>query len=232
MNEQKKLAETAQPEEQRKASSEGQLTLEHATKLANLEDRLNKLEEKVLKTEVLADSLFQGHSILCCVLEGAGLMKNGEPVKASAWNPDKIGWVQTEGAKGPYERYPAKDQKAEGTEDYTTMLQDLKAHNGKMMKGPYFYWVFTDAATVGRKLRKEKKTKKAAIPDIEAVRAKFSSELTELLTFTAEEQFIVLKPREFLGSENFGKIAAIVRESKGEYISEGKNSRFKIPRSK
>jgi len=67
------------------------------------------------------------------------------------WNPNKIKWVQETGAKGPYERYPAKDQKAESTEDYRNMLQDLKDHKSAMNQEGYFYWVFPDASTVGRR---------------------------------------------------------------------------------
>lgn len=219
-----------QTEEQKKAL-EGQVTLEHATKLANLEDHLSKLEEKVLKMEVLADSLFQGHSILCSVLEGAGLMKNGEPVQPANWDPSKIKWVQAEGSKGPYQRYPDQDQKAEATDHYKNMLADLKNHDGRMTRDRYFYWVFQDGATVGRKLRKAKETK-ATSPDIEAVKAKFPSDLAELLTFKTEGQFTVLKPTRFLGSDNFAKIVAIVRDLGGEYISKGKDSHFKIPRKK
>ena len=53
-----------------------------------------------------------------------------------------------------------------------------------------------------------------------------------MLTFTVEEKFVVLKPKQFLGSENFAKIAAVVRENGGEYISAGKDSHFRIPRKK
>jgi hypothetical protein len=73
-----------------------------------------------------------------------------------AWDPAKIKWVQVTGASGPYERYPAEGAKPEATEDYKNMIEDLKAHNGKLVRGDYFYWLFSgDQATVGRKPRKE-----------------------------------------------------------------------------
>lgn len=65
-----------------------------------------------------------------------------------SWNPDKIKWESAEGTKGPYERC-----KLESTPDYHAMLKDLKAHDGKMRHDGYFYWVFRDMATVGRKKR-------------------------------------------------------------------------------
>jgi hypothetical protein len=73
-----------------------------------------------------------------------------------AWDPAKIKWLQVTGASGPYERYPAEGAKPEMTEDYKNLLEDLKAHNGKLVRGEYFYWLFSgDQATVGRKPRKE-----------------------------------------------------------------------------
>jgi multidrug resistance efflux pump len=85
------------------------------------------------------------------------LAKVGETVEAARqmpWNPSNIGWVETEGAKGKYQRYPAKGGKAESTADYKNMLADLKQHSGKLIRDSYFYWVFTDQATVGRKKTK------------------------------------------------------------------------------
>jgi hypothetical protein len=75
------------------------------------------------------------------------------------WDPAKIKWVQVTGASGPYERYPAEGAKPEATEDYKNLLEDLKSHNGKLVRGDYFYWLFSgDQATVGRKPRKRAST--------------------------------------------------------------------------
>jgi hypothetical protein len=72
-----------------------------------------------------------------------------------AWDPAKIKWVQVTGASGPYERYPAEGAKPEASEDYKNMVEDLKAHNGKLTRDGFFYWLFSgDQATVGRKKRK------------------------------------------------------------------------------
>ena len=76
-----------------------------------------------------------------------------EVIEAKEWDPNKIKWVKAEGFSGPYERYPAKGEKAELSADYKHMLADLKAHNGKLMRDGYFYWVFDDGATIGRKKR-------------------------------------------------------------------------------
>ncbi|MGB9854284.1 MAG: hypothetical protein ACPLRY_05725 [Candidatus Bathyarchaeales archaeon] len=62
--------------------------------------------------------------------------------------------------------------------------------------------------------------------DIEAI---FPENLRQLLSFEEKEGFCIIKPRQFLGSENFAKIADIVKAKGGEYISSGKNSHFRIP---
>ncbi len=65
---------------------------------------------------------------------------------------------------------------------------------------------------------------------IEDVRVLFPSDLEEMLTFEESGDYIVIRPRRFLGSDNFAKIASIVRGVGGEYISAGKQSHFKVPR--
>ena len=65
---------------------------------------------------------------------------------------------------------------------------------------------------------------------VEDVRTLFPSDLETMLTFEETGNYILIKPRRFLGSDNFAKIASIVRSAGGEYISAGKNSHFKVPR--
>ena len=211
-----------------------QLTLDRTmifNRLVDLKEHLEKLEERVVEAEVTLDTLSAGHSIICSALENAGLMKGGEPMQP-AWDPAKIKWVQAEGTKGPYSRYPAQGEKAEATDNYRNMLADIKQHDGKMMRDNQFYWVFQDGATVGRK-RKGKsqgEPRQEGSSSIQGVRAKFPQDLEELLNFSVEDNNIIIKPRRFLGSENFSKVAAIVRDARGEYISAGKESHFRIPR--
>jgi hypothetical protein len=52
-----------------------------------------------------------------------------------------------------------------------------------------------------------------------------------MLTFEEKDDYIIIKPKQFLGSDNFSKIASKVRENGGEYISAGKGSHFRIPKS-
>ncbi|PVX27505.1 MAG: hypothetical protein CW716_01970 [Candidatus Bathyarchaeum sp.] len=66
--------------------------------------------------------------------------------------------------------------------------------------------------------------------DINAVKQAFSSELAGMLLFEDGGKFIIVKPRRFLGSDNFAKIASIVRDLGGEYVSAGRNSHFNVPK--
>jgi len=65
---------------------------------------------------------------------------------------------------------------------------------------------------------------------IESVQAWFPKDLEKMLTFEDKGDHIMIKPRQYLGSENFAKIASIVRDNGGEYISAGKESHFRVPK--
>jgi hypothetical protein len=67
---------------------------------------------------------------------------------------------------------------------------------------------------------------------VEEVRMSFPPELENLLNIEERNDYIIIKPRQFLGSENFAKIASAVRGMGGEYISAGKESHFRVPKKK
>ncbi|MEM3641157.1 MAG: hypothetical protein QXH37_04485 [Candidatus Bathyarchaeia archaeon] len=67
---------------------------------------------------------------------------------------------------------------------------------------------------------------------IEDIRMMFPEDLENLLSFEERGEHIIIKPRQFLGSENFAKIASIVRGIGGDYISAGRDSHFRVPRKK
>ncbi|MFW6117316.1 MAG: hypothetical protein ACOC6G_01875, partial [Thermoproteota archaeon] len=76
--------------------------------------------------------------------------------------------------------------------------------------------------------------KKTEVPQpqesLEEVKEMFPDELKNLLSFEEEEDYVKIKPRQFLGSDNFAKIASIIRGVGGEYISAGKKSHFRLPK--
>ncbi|MFB0567240.1 MAG: hypothetical protein ACETVM_01475 [Candidatus Bathyarchaeia archaeon] len=72
-----------------------------------------------------------------------------------------------------------------------------------------------------------KEAKKRSTDD---VRTLFPKDLEDMLLFEEKEEYIVIRPRQYLGSDNFAKIASIIRDQGGEYISAGKESHFRVPR--
>ena len=67
---------------------------------------------------------------------------------------------------------------------------------------------------------------------LDDVRMSFPEELEARLGFEEKGDYIIIKPKQFLGSENFAKIASAARGMGGEYISAGKDSHFRVPKKK
>jgi len=70
------------------------------------------------------------------------------------------------------------------------------------------------------------------VQSIEDIKMMFPEDLENLLSFEDKEDYIMIKPRQFLGSENFAKIASVVRGIGGDYVSAGKASHFRVPRKR
>lgn len=68
------------------------------------------------------------------------------------------------------------------------------------------------------------------VPSPRASAPIFPEPYAEMLTISEEGTAWIVRPRQFLGSENFSEIARIVRQYKGEYVSAGKSSYFSIPK--
>ncbi|MCJ7560188.1 KAP family NTPase [Candidatus Bathyarchaeota archaeon] len=62
----------------------------------------------------------------------------------------------------------------------------------------------------------------------EDVKMMFPDDLKNLLSFEEKDDYITIKPIQFLGSENFAKIATTVRGIGGEYVSAGRDSHFRV----
>jgi len=59
----------------------------------------------------------------------------------------------------------------------------------------------------------------------------FPPDLRGMLIFEHHEDAIIVRPREYLGSDLFQRISAIVRDKlQGDYVSAGRDSHFRIPR--
>ena len=64
------------------------------------------------------------------------------------------------------------------------------------------------------------------------IRMSFPEDLENLLYFEDKTDYVMVKPKQFLGSENFAKIASAVRGMGGEYISAGRDSHFRVPKKR
>jgi hypothetical protein len=104
------------------------------------------------------------------------------------------------------------------SEDLRSVSTSIKSMVGSQVTQP----APKTPATVSNEIH-EKKT-------IEDVRVAFPEDLESLLSFEEKDNYIMVKPRQFLGSENFAKIASAVRGMGGEYISAGKESHFRVPK--
>jgi len=65
-----------------------------------------------------------------------------------SWNPHYILWNPAEGPSGPYEKACMPDNG-----NFQLLIRDLQAHGGKLTREGWFYWLFGDGRTVGRKKR-------------------------------------------------------------------------------
>ncbi len=87
----------------------------------------------------------------------------------------------------------------------------------------------TQPATAQAPATRDVSAKQRSLDDI---RMSFPEELEARLSFEEKGDYIIIKPKQFLGSENFAKIASAVRGMGGEYISAGKDSHFRVPKKK
>jgi len=72
----------------------------------------------------------------------------GVSQQEESWDPVKIQWTMAEGSRGAYER----SEDTNGT-DHRLLVKQLTQHEGKLSRNGYFYWLFQDGSTVGRKKR-------------------------------------------------------------------------------
>jgi len=69
----------------------------------------------------------------------------------------------------------------------------------------------------------------SGIKSAEDVQKVFPQDLLSMLYFEETDEQVLVKPRLYLGSDNFRRIASIIRDQLGgEYVSAGKDSHFRI----
>lgn len=72
-------------------------------------------------------------------------------------------------------------------------------------------------------------TKPTGLHTIQDIRMMFPEDLDALLSFEEKpDRIVYIKPKQFLTSERFSKVFSIVRGLGGNYVSQGKDSRFEV----
>jgi len=90
----------------------------------------------------------------------------------------------------------------------------------------------TPARTKTLQAPQEVPTGSSNLRSLDEIRMSFPEELETRLSFEEKGDQIIIKPKQFLGSENFAKIASAIRGMGGEYISAGKDSHFRVAKKK
>jgi hypothetical protein len=83
-------------------------------------------------------------------------------------------------------------------------------------------WLSAIPITVKHSIQ-EKKT-------LTEVQNAFPKELRELLEFSEFSEGFAIRPKQYLGSENFARVVEVVKGLGGQYISKGKESHFEVPK--
>ena len=111
------------------------------------------------------------------------------------------------------------------SEEMRSISSSIKSLSGGQITPP----TATHAPSPSEPAAKPSGAKQKSLDDI---RMSFPEELEARLSFEEKGDYIIIKPKQFLGSENFAKIASAVRGMGGEYISAGKDSHFRVPNKK
>jgi len=64
---------------------------------------------------------------------------------------------------------------------------------------------------------------------IQKVKERFLDKWVERIDFSHQENFIIVKTKQYLNTDDFEELRAIINDFGGEYVSAGKDSHFKIP---
>jgi hypothetical protein len=66
---------------------------------------------------------------------------------------------------------------------------------------------------------------------VKKVQEAFPEPIRKILFFEDYDDCVIVKPRQYLGSDNFKRVANIVKgDVGGEYVSLGKDSHFRVPK--
>ena len=67
--------------------------------------------------------------------------------------------------------------------------------------------------------------------EVDRIRNGFPDDLQKLLDFFEKGDYVIAKPKHYLAGEDFRAIASVTEELGGDYISAGKESHFRVPKT-
>lgn len=70
--------------------------------------------------------------------------------------------------------------------------------------------------------------RKFAPKSIDQLKEAIPKDLADTITFEENDEYFIIRPRGYLGTENFVKVLDAVRQFGGEYVSRGKESHFRV----
>ncbi len=150
---------------------------------------------------------------------------------------NKMFWEKRNGAKGLFEMTSLKN--CGNVDLFRHLVATMKQNNRRFTEKNWlhYYWLGKDNDdTIFRRVKKSQTEQalgdqQAKPLSVATARDIFPKELADMLSFEETPDAWKIKPRQYLGSENFNKILAIVKQHGGEYVSEGKASHFKLPKT-
>lgn len=84
---------------------------------------------------------------------------------------------------------------------------------------------FNEVKTHVFQLQKEKRN----LDIVQKVKERFLDKWVERIEFSRQGNFIIVKTKQYLNTDDFEELRAVIRDFGGEYVSAGKDSHFKIP---
>jgi hypothetical protein len=239
--------------EQKESKPESQYSL--FQKLDRIADNLEKQTQAIIKLTEALNNLLTSFVVKDEKVEprpqsSSPLVPEKKPEPSPKPSPElkfnvvNITWEKRTGERGEFE---IAEKEKNQNNDYVELEKLLKSAGGSMSSEGFFYWLFQDGKAIGRKPSKggfkKKEEPQQPLPPplpkpeepktppskIDEVKTLFPEDLENMLSFEDKTDYVIVKPRQFLGSENFAKIASVVRGAGGEYVSAGKASHFRIP---
>ncbi len=125
------------------------------------------------------------------------------------------------------EKKPTLEELAQRIDQLLAVLREISEDLGDISKNLKSVGGITPTTALASPAQPARTARMRSLAEFRLI---FPKELEDMLSFEEQGEYIIVKPHGFLGSENFAKIASLIRSAGGEYISAGRDSHFRIPK--